>query len=243
MTSSCWGGLVFVGVATAVAGCATLPPVYQLSPSAGEVTWSAGRPVVRRELDGVQVAVAFTEASAEKFGLHVQISNVGAERLEVSPKDVTFTACSGTVNASCAPDGSVIDPEAELARLDQHARDEKASAAATQGALTFLLVLNAVVDVGTIATGHADRSTGSGTAATADLMDSNAASHDHALGQMQTERDFWANTALRRSTVDPGQAVAGVVMVPIYPKARYLWLHVRVGPRQFSFRFEQAAVG
>jgi len=243
MISSRSGVLVFIGVAGALAGCATLPPVYQLSPSVSDVTWSAGRPVVQRELDGVQVAVAFTQPAPDKLGLRVQISNVAAEGFEVSPKNVTFTACSGTVNASCAPTAWVMDPETELARLDRGARDETASAAAAQGALTFLLVLNAVADVGAIASGHADRSTGSGTAATADLMDSTAANHQHALGQLQTEWDFWANAALRRSTVAPGQSVAGVVMVPVYPKARYLWLHVKIGPRQFSFRFDQAAVG
>jgi len=237
------GVLVLVGTVVSLGGCATLPPVYQLSPSGGEVIWSAGRPVVQQERDGVQVAVAFAESAGDKLGLRVQIANVGAERFEVSARNVTFTACSSTMNASCAPTAWAIDPEAELARVDRQAHDEQASANATQGALAVLLVLNAVADVGAIASGHADRSTGSGTAATANLMDSSAASHEHTMGKLQIERDFWANAALRRSTIDPAQAVSGIVMVPLYPKARYVWLHVRVGPRQFSFRFEQALVG
>jgi len=240
-------GMVPVGIVVSIAfslgGCATLPPVYQLSPSGGEVTWSAGRPVVQQELDGVQVAVAFAESAGDKLGLRVQIANVGTDRFEVSAKNVTFTACSSTMNASCAPTAWAIDPETELAKVDRQAHDEQASANATQGVLTFLLVLNAVADVGAIASGHADRSTGSGTAATADLMDSSAATHEHTMGRLQLERDFWANAALRRSTIDPAQAVSGVVMVPLYPKARYVWLHVRIGQRQFSFRFAQALVG
>jgi len=234
---------VLLGIGSSLAGCATLPPAYQLSPSSGEVTWSAGRPVAQRELDGVQVAVAFTEPTPDKLGLRVQIAIVAAERFEVSARNVTFTACSGTENASCAPTAWVIDPEAELARLDRRGRDEQASASATQGVLAFLLVLNAVADVGAVASGHADSSTGSGTAATAGLMDGAAANHEHTMGQLQSERDFWANAALRRTTVDPGQSAVGVVMVPLYPKAKYVWLHLRIGQRQFSFRFDQAAIG
>ena len=243
MNSSRAGTLVLMGIGVLLGGCATLPPVYQLSPSSGDVTWSAGRPVVQQELDGVQVAAAFAESDGDKLGLRVQISNVGADRFEVSAQNVTFTACSGTMNASCAPTVRAIDPEGELATLDQRARNEQASANATQGALGVLLVLNAVADIGAVASGHADGSTGSGTAAAAGLMESSAASHDHAMGQLANDRDFWANAALRRNTIDPGQTVAGVVLAPLYPKARYLWLHVRIGQRQFSFRFDQAAVG
>lgn len=241
MLSLCLGRLVFVGFASSLVACATAPPTYELTPSLGDVTWSAGRPVLQQVIDGVQVAVAPAEPASDNLGVHVQISNVGAARFDVSAKDVTFTACSGTVNASCAPTAVVVDPEVELARLDQRAHDERASANAKQGALAFLLVLNAVADVGAVASGHANRSTGSGTAATIDLMGGTAASADRTLDALQAEREFWANRALRRNTVDPGQTAEGTVFMSIYSQARFLWLHVRIGARQFSFRFAQTA--
>src|SRR3569833_620274 len=208
--------MVFLGFAISLVGCATVSPPYQLAPSSGDVVWAAGRPVMRQQIDGV-------------------------ERLDGPPADVTFTACSGTTNASCAPTKWVLDPEQELAKVDRRARDEQASATAAEGFLAILLVLNVVADVGSVASGH-PRAIGVGAAATADLMGANEASSEHAMGKLEAERDFWANAALRRSTVYPGQAAAGVVMVPIHPRARYLWLHVRVGPRRFSVRFDQTEV-
>lgn len=104
------------------------------------------------------------------------------------------------------------------------------------------MILNVAADVASVASGDAHRDTGVGTASTAALMEGHAAHAEHAMGRLESERDFWTNAALRRSTVDPGQAAAGEVMVPLYPRARYLWLHVRVGQRRFSFRFDQTAV-
>lgn len=233
--------MVFLGFAISLVGCATVSPTYQLAPSSGDVVWAAGRPVMQQQIDGVEVAVSSTGQAGGSLGLHVQIANAGAERLDVSPADVTFTACSGTTNASCAPTKWVLDPEQELAKVDRRARDEQASATAAEGFLAVLLVLNVVADVGSVASGH-PHAIGVGAAATADLMGANEASSEHTMGKLEAERDFWANAALRRSTVYPGQAAAGVVMVPIHPRARYLWLHVRVGQRRFSFRFDQTEV-
>src|SRR3569833_1519960 len=175
--------MVFLGFAISLVGCATVSPTYQLAPSSGDVVWAAGRPVMQQQIDG-------------------------AERLDASPADVTVTACSGTTNASCAPTKWVLDPEQELAKVDRRARDEQASATAAEGFLAILLVLNVVADGGSVASAH-PRASGVGAAATADLMGANEASSEHAMGKLEAERDFWANAALRRSTVYPGQAAAG----------------------------------
>jgi len=241
MSSLSRSALVFVGFASALLGCATVaPPTYRLAPSGADVVWAAGRPTLQQQVDGIQVAVGPTGQSGGALGLSVQISNVGAERFEISANDVTFTACTGTVNASCAPTTWVMDPEQELAKLDQRARDERASANVSQGLLAFLLVLNVAADIGSLGRHH--HGSVAGTVATAELMDSNAAHHDRAMSNLEIEREFWANTALRRNTVDPGQTAAGIVLMPIYPTARYVWLHLRIGARRFSFRFDQTAV-
>jgi hypothetical protein len=51
-----------------------------------------------------------------------------------------------------------------------------------------------------------------------------------------------ANEALRRTTLFPGQVLAGTVYVPIDPHARLVWIQVEVGLRRFPFCFEQTVI-
>jgi hypothetical protein len=70
-------------------------------------------------------------------------------------------------------------------------------------------------------------------------MDGDEARHDRAISRAEAEKERWSNEALRRTTLFPGQVLAGTVYVPIDPHARLVWIQVEVGLRRFPFCFEQ----
>jgi hypothetical protein len=223
-------------------GCAMPAPIVRLDPAVSNVTWVAGRAVVEKESNGVRVAAAFERQEGCALGLRVEIQNGTSGRLEVGPSDVTFTACGGDALSTCSPTHLVTDPEQVLAKLAAAQSTRQADAANSQAFLGTLVMLNAVGDVASAASGHAGPRAGQGTAAAADLMGADAEQSDRALSSMASQEQLWSDVALRRNTLYPGRGVAGRVYIPIDPAARYVWLHVRTGNEVFSFRFQQTVM-
>jgi len=230
---------ILIPIATSFFGCATPGPLVRLYPSLPNVVWVSGRASMTREEGGIRVAAAFDHQDGPNLGVRVEVENTTDGLLDVDPSAFTFTTCGGTAVASCAPTQAIIDPERVLAALDERQSRERADAANSQTALGALVILSAVGDVATVASGHADANTGNATVASAALMESDANARDSSLGSISMQQGIWANEALRRNTVFPGRGTGGRVYLPINLNAQYVWLHVKAGGRVFSFPFKQ----
>jgi len=231
--------LFVIAIATTLVGCATPGPLVRLYPNAADVVWVAGRPSIMLQQEGVRVAAAFDHQDGGYLGLHVEVQNGTDGRLDVNPRDFTYTVCSAMRVDSCAPTQRVVDPEAVLVGLEQRQARETADAANAQAALATLTILTAVGEVAAATSGHGSHDSGTATIASASLMQSDAAARDSSLASIATQRQVWSNEALRRSTVFPLQGTAGRVYLPINLNAHVVWLHVRSGARVFSFPFRQ----
>jgi len=231
--------LVIFLAAPAVLGCATPGPLVRLDPTSPAVFWVSGRATVAGEEGGVKVAAAFEHQDGETLGLRVEVQNGSEGPIDVDPRDVSFTTCATAALASCATAARAIDPEQMLAALKQRQSREQADAANSQALLGALVILSAVADVATVASGHANHHTGNATFATAVVMENDAAARNTSLASLAVQQSIWTNEALRRSTLVPGAGAAGRIYVPIDLAAQFVWLHVRSGGHVFSFQFRQ----
>ncbi len=225
--------------AIALVGCATPAPLVRLTPKSADVIWVGGRASVQQETAGVRVASAFEHQDGRTLGLRVEIENHTAGRVEVDPGDITFTTCLDETVRSCAPTQRVIDPEQMLAGLDAAESRAVAENANSQTFLGTMVLLSAVGDVASIASGHANASTGVNTAVTASVMEGDRAAGDSTQSSIAVRRQIWSDQALRRNTLYPGQGTDGLVYLPIDLRAGYVWLHANVAGSLFHFRFEQ----
>jgi hypothetical protein len=231
--------LAVVVASGASIGCATPGPLINLAPSNGAVVWVAGRAVVAQEQTSVRVAAAFEHQDGALLALRVEIENATDAPLEVEPANITFNVCANSQATSCAPAAYAINPDEVLKALALASSRNEANAANERVFLGTVALVSAVGDVATIASGKASSTTGLQTAATLDQMDHAAARRDSARASIGSQQQLWADVALRRNTIPPGQGVGGRVFLPIYLKARRVWLHLMVGGRTFSFPFEQ----
>jgi len=229
----------FLIAAAALAGCVTPAPLVRLYPRAPDIVWVSGRASVTREQGGLRVAVAFDHQDGGALGLHVEVQNGTAGTLNVDPHDFTFTTCTGLGVDSCGLTQRVIDPEQILASLDARQSRERADAANSQALMGTLVVLSAVSDVASIASGHADANTGNATLTAATMASADAAARDSSLASISVQQAIWSNQALRRNTLFPAKGVAGRVYIPIDLTAQIVWLHIRVAGHDLSFPFQQ----
>jgi hypothetical protein len=223
-------------------GCALPEPLVRLNPRAPNVFWVAGRASVEKEDTGVRVAVAFEHQNGGLLGVRVEVKNQTDGAMDVKPQEFFYVTCGSDKVESCSQAKPEVDPEGVLAFLDSSASREQASAVNDQALLAPLLILSAVGDVASVASGHANGTTGLRTSAISQQMDSDAARHDSATASIGAQHNLWSNAALRRNTLLPGGGAAGLVYVPIEPNVRYLWLTVRAGGRMLPFGFEQVVV-
>jgi hypothetical protein len=220
-----------------VVGCATPMPLVRLNPDAPDVVWVGGRASVQKDTTGVRVAAAFEHQDGTNLAVRVEVENRTTDRLEVSPRDMTFSVCSSLAPASCSPSQPVIDPEQILAALAVAQSRGVADASNSQAFYGTLVLLNAVGDVASAA--HGRPTTGSGTLVAASAMEGDAAARDSAQASIAAQEQLWSNQTLRRNTLFPGQGTSGLVYLPINYQARYVWLQITVGGRLFPFHFAE----
>jgi hypothetical protein len=231
---------LFVAAAGSAAGCATPSPLVRLEPRTPDrAVWASGRAVLEKEKDGVRVAVAFEHQQDSGLGIRVEIENGTAAPFEVGPEGITFMTCTTLDNATCDGSWGVVDPEQVLDGLDEQQSRREAEATNDARFHTTLVLLSAATDVATIASGHADETTGLTTVAAAEHGEASAASASRDLGSIEGQRDLWSNVALRRNTLAPGHGISGIVYLPINFSTQYIWLHVRAGGQVFPFGFKQ----
>jgi hypothetical protein len=226
-------------IVAALTGCATPSPLVRLYPRSPDVVWAAGRASVTREQAGVRVAAAFDHQDGPNLGMRVEVENGTEGKLEIDPHEFTFNTCRGPEISSCGIPQRIIDPEGVLLALDERQSREQANAANSQALLGTLVILNAVGDVASVASGHADAHTGEGTVAAAALMQADAVARDSSQSSIASQHAMWSNEALRRNTLFPGRGTGGRVYIPIDLQAQIVWFHVRLNGQVFSFPFQQ----
>jgi hypothetical protein len=220
-------------------GCATPAPLVRLHPHDEDVVWVSGRAAVEREKRGVRVAAAFEHQHGRRLGLRIEIQNLTDEEMEISADDVTFVTCNNGPEEGCSKIKQVYDPEEVLTALDETSSREHASATNDRAFATPFLILSAIGDVASIPSRKYDGVRGLQTSAIAEQVRERDAQNDRTQEHLGSERQLWADVALRRNTLYPGRGVAGLVYMPVRPKARYLWLQVQAGDRPFTFCFRQ----
>lgn len=205
------------------------------------MVWVSGRAAITEEHDGVRAAAAFDRHEGNAVVFRVEVENLTDSQVEVTPREMTVATCAAA--GPCSAAFRVIDPEGVLMALDQQEAAEKAAATNEAVFSGSLMLLSAVLDVASLATGKANRDTGRNTARIGAQMDRDDARHHRQLSQIDRRRQSWSGGALRRTTLSPGQSTAGYVYVPVRLQAQLVWLHLRVGGRRIPFCFKQVVYG
>lgn len=253
--------LLFAGL---MLGCASPQPVYRLDAQSADSSsvWRQGRRIVTRTVDSVQVAVAYGRTTSEGHKFHIAYANRSGTSRTFDPQNV-FGVVTGRrssykrkvqvetgeeetedgphyeyrrVTLTATDTMPARDPEEMLLRIDRQQARATAEAANDATANALISVLDAVNTFASPAPSPEER--------TAEASEELSRAADRAENQrtqnrLQQRRAQWAQSALRRTTLLPGERTSGVVYVPVDPRATRLVLHVNVGSRTVTIPFQQ----
>lgn len=218
-------------------GCVSPTAVVRLRMESPGTFWVAGRQTAVRELDGVRAAAAFERGAEGTLTFRLELQNLAEQPVDVSPEDMWFNHCRTADTVACGPSTRVKDPERMLEDMDQSASNERAAAVNDMALGVGLLLLGAVAETASAATGH-DASSCCLRELAADTRNDSRA-HEEGARSLDTARMSLSNAALRKTTLFAGQGVAGEVYVPVDFRAPFVRLNVAVAGRQFVFVWRQ----
>jgi hypothetical protein len=239
--------LLAAGLSFSTVACAFPAAVVRVEPESAEVVWRSGRGISEHEEPGLRLAAAYDHedlalASHGLLAFRVEVQNTGATRLEVDPAEMTYTTCRS--DTDCLAERPVANPEDALSALDLAQTNEQAAATNAAGLGAALLLLDVTASVGAVASGkyhHANELAVSGAIAGSNA-EARVAEHENNVSIIDSARQSWAAVALRRTTLFPGQGLAGMVYVPVEEQSSHVWLRVRVAGRGTWFKYRQTVI-
>jgi hypothetical protein len=235
-------GPTLILLALSTFGCFAPSPVVRLHPRNEQVVWHSGRAIVARETPGYRVAVAFDHLAEGSAAMRLEVVNSGSARFDVDPARMQYSTC--TSPTICGLRRPVIDPEERLIALDESASEERASQANDAALGGTLMLLNVTASAAALAAGKPkeanrmlDDGARIGAQTSADIERS-----EHREAVLEAARIDWSASALRRTTLFPGQSVAGFVYLPVDTRASIVWLGVELAGQDIWFTFDQVQV-
>jgi hypothetical protein len=187
------------------------------------------------------MALAFEEADGQ-LAFRLEVRNTGPAPVEVDPARMRYVSCVADKN--CSSPRSIVNPEDMLVGLDQARERERASKANQEVAGAVFMMLDATAGIAATASGDhraADRAFRESDRVEAET-EAASARHDATISGLQAERVQWTTVALRRTTLFPGQAVAGMIYLPLDTRAVRVRVCARAGGEEAWFSFRQEVI-
>jgi hypothetical protein len=219
-----------------------IEPVYELIPESDQNERFRGDETLNYTDAGFSTSVAYRGMDKSCYSLEISVTNQDTCELTIDPADIAFypvdTLHADTSHISL----QALDPEQEIATVEKLL---KAADAAYKTATNF----NACLGISTIIMNLAAKDDGNKGENVSESVGSWAASQDvenekHAASKagLQTELDFWKNDALRATTLNPGETVSGIVLIPSIKGEMGLELEIPVGDLSHVYRFRQVRI-
>jgi hypothetical protein len=221
-------------------------PVLRLTPQAKDVVWIGGTAVASQQGRNARAAVAFVREQDHLLSFRVEIESLSDKPILVDPARFYYLTCAqkGQPPARvCGNSHYVVNPEQVLLNMDMANSRQIASAANEEALFGAMLLLQATAAVAGGASGHGHAVAGAAVAAvgTGAALESSRQRSYQQVSAYELERSNWSTAALRKSTLFPGDRVAGLVFLEKNPAVSEVSLQVRAGDEVLPFGFNQTA--
>lgn len=201
----------------------------RIEPLAPGARWTHGHPAMQATKDGLEVRAVYRDTADPEIVFDLVITNGTAATVVIRPEDSFLLEAHPGASPVDA-----IDPEATLLALD---RERARLDAADAGRAGFGLALALVEFVGTVA-GVDDDELPEQAAQDAEQAARDDAAYERARRGLDLRRRVTAMTALRRTTLAPGESTRGELRFPPKVATAPTGLFVSAGWEQFEFRFQ-----
>ena len=228
-------------------GCATPEPVLRLTPLSENVLWIGGTAAIVKEGRAARVAIAFARQQEDLVSFRVEIENTANTPILIGPSNFYYAACTRSADGKsrqCLPARWAVNPEKVLLDLDIARSRQKAGNMNEETLVAPLLLLSTTAAL-TSAASHDHRKTAlalDNAALAASALESIQSDNQRQASAYELERANWETAALRKTTLLPGNRVAGLVYVARDLTANEVSLQSRIEDEILDFPFKQILI-
>ncbi len=237
-----------------------MPEVLSRADPVSENTvWYSGEEYQTKTEDSVSVSVAFENEINGTMTFYMVVGNSGTDTILVAPEQfymygpyqkvrevwnhrLNYTIYDTTKGIDTV---TAIDPKSRLAGINSQMAQANATYATNSGYNAAAALLNLVGDVATIGqqkTEEQRREERDRDHSLKESVEQNQVNYQSAVDRLNSERDYWQNATLRKTTLFPSTAVGGRVCFPVDLGLRLFKLMVPIGPTIIEFDFKQKPI-
>ncbi|PLX22520.1 MAG: hypothetical protein C0599_06185 [Salinivirgaceae bacterium] len=227
-----------------VFGCASPQDIIKVTSIEKNIDWLWGKQVVTKEINGLTVAVKFERTHKRFMVFDVEILNNKDSKITISPTDFKMKPIvdSGLYHYGM----NALDPEDLLLALDKKISRNKA---AQSNAEMTSLILNTAAATADIAmtmskkdTPEKSRERDESRKELSYSTQSNI-NYKYAKGdQLQQQREYYATSLLRKTTLYKGESIRGYIYIPKNTEFNPFQLILNLAPGELRFNFKQESI-
>jgi hypothetical protein len=209
-----------------------------LTPEQGFYDESDHREIVKLDFEGVAMESDFLQATQYDLLFDLKIANNSDEELTISPSDFSYMAYNNE-GQNFAKEYA-FDPENLLFEIDESIARDKA-AAKTENTLSWIFFgVEALAAVVGFATDDDNAplyaiDAGINLAAT----QAGTAQMKKHIVYLESERDYYENSALRDTILSPGSEIQGIIIYPRLDQAKQMLFQYDLNGRLFELAYSQ----
>lgn len=220
--------------------CSAPKALVKLQPSDEEVKWIYGQEFAKDSVNGIIYEVAFDELIKPNYLFDFDITNRSNLEFEIDPKGFFYLPLNDSLQPITEQMIFASDPETEILELEKGIAKTEA-----RRKNNFLLSLVAIgIDFTTAAVTVTNDNPNDDYVRT-DLF--NLVQADNIVNEFKAEslnelRDSWANSTIRKTTLEPSYSMQGKVFFPSYEGASYIQMFLPVDDQFVQILFQQKLI-
>jgi len=226
-----------------ISGCSAT--YYKLQSADSNIDFYKGREVAYRDDNNYSTSVSFEDQENGNFIFYVTAQNFSESPITFYPKNIFAEQLNERKELINNSDGNsfyAINPEKKLDFLESELERRKGQHAATTGLNFFLAVVSVAADLSDDHSRHKARRVGDDIANWADNQTNENVNYEIDKNDINSQKDFWQNQVLRKTTLYQNENIGGLVFVPFNKDAKYVRLVVPVGDKQHVYLFRKIEI-
>ncbi len=224
----------------ALQSCYSPRSLVKLEPAQNTSRWLYGQPFASDSLDGIIYEVAFDCLHENNYLFDFNITNRSNMPILIDPQTFYYLPLNDSMNAIVPNEIHALDPEKEILELEK----ELSRTEARRRNSVAMSIVAVGVDVATAAITATDDNPHNDFLRTdmfAAVQAGNVENSFHAQ-DLNTLRDSWSQSTIRKTTLDPNYSMKGKVFFPYHKDAKYVQMLFPVDDQILEIIFQQRLI-
>lgn len=214
------------------------PIIFNLKTEETETSYFKGVQVISKEIEGIKVELNFEEHSGNEFLFYLYVKNKSNDTIRFIPS-VIFAELYYNTQTSPNAEVYALNPELEIVKTELRMKSRQKQHEVSSGLNTVFGLVSVVTDIAV----SPKETVVSNVADDLDRWAYNQTNENinfqNRMHNLETNKKFWQNETIRKTTLFPGEEIGGLLLIPVNPATKNLEIYIPIEEQKFSFKFKQ----